>query len=366
MSFNDNDFINDELIGGEAPSKPYVPRFEQDLQKAGGSLSALAQQKEAEQNAAEQGFSEEKYTAEQAQPEAEFEYEQPAQQNVFEEPQVQYNEADLDYVYDDDGSGYNYTGALEDISVESIALDDMDVKLEEMRTDKSSIISSLKSQMMQDDLAMSVEGRPQLDEMSTEYGPSKQKKEDIMMKGKLDRDEKELLKNQLKSQLQTKAEGFDKRKSAEMYKALMAEQHAREAKKGFVQLAITAVFGLIMAAILYVLNSKVPEARGIIPSLMPLAAAALVFSLGMLIKTSFFKITSVLFFILNTIALIGPGLVFYAMEPANQESENYLLGIILSVAAIALSALTAVRLVTNKDIKNYYSYKPQKKSSKRR
>ncbi len=360
MSFNDNDFINDELIGGEAPSKPYVPRFEQDLQKAGGNLSALAQQKEAEQNAAEEA-----YKTEQVQAEPQYAHEEPVQQNVFEEPQVQYDEADLDYVYDDDGSGYNYTGALEDISVESIALDDMDVKLEEMRTDKSSIISSLKSQMMQDDLAMSVEGRPQLDEMSTEYGPSKQKKEDIMLKNKLDRDEKELLKNQLKNQLQTKAEGYDKRKSAEMYKALMAEQHAREAKKGFVVLAITAVFGFITAAILYVLNSKVPEARGIIPSLMPLAAAALIFSLGMLVKTSFFKITSVLFFVLNTIALIGPGLVFYAMEPANQESENYLLGIILSVAAIALSAFTAVRLVTNKDIKNYYSYKPQKKSARR-
>ena len=58
----------------------------------------------------------------------------------------------------------------------------MDVKLEEMRTDKSSIISSLKSQMMQDDLAMSVEDRPQLDEMSNEYGPSKVKQENIMLK----------------------------------------------------------------------------------------------------------------------------------------------------------------------------------------
>ncbi|MBQ8787460.1 MAG: hypothetical protein IJZ61_07480 [Oscillospiraceae bacterium] len=360
MSFNDNDFINDELIGGEAPAKPYVPRFEQDLQKAGGSLSALAQQKEAEQNAAEEA-----YKTEQVQPEPQYAYEEPVQQNVFEEPQIQYDESELDYVYDDDGSGYNYTGALEDISVESIALDEMDVKLEEMRTDKSSIISSLKSQMMQDDLAMSVEGRPQLDEMSNEYGPSKQKQENIMMKNKLDRDEKELLKNQLKSQLQTKAEGFDKRKSAEMYKALMAEQHAREAKKGFGMLAITAVLGLVTAAIIYMLNSKAPEARGIIPSLMPLAAAALIFSLGMLVKTSFFKITSAMFFILNSIALIGPGLVFYAMDPVNQESENYITGIVLSVLAIVFSTFTAFRLVTNKDIKNYYSYKPEKKSKRR-
>lgn len=353
MSFNDNDFINDELIGGDAPAKPYVPKFEQDLQKAGGSLSALAQQKEAEQNAA----------AETAQPEPE--YEEPVQQNVFEEPQVQYDEAELDYVYDAD-ENYSYTGELEDISTESIALDEMDVKLEEMRTDKSSIISSLKSQMMQDDLAMSVEDRPQLDEMSDEYGPSKVKQENIMLKNKLDRNEKDMLKSQLKSQLEAKSKDYDKRKSAEMYKALMAEQRAREAKKGLLMLAITAVFGLVTAAIIYVLNDKVPEASGIIPSLTPLAIAAAVFSLGMFVKTSFFKLTSVLFFILNTVALIGPCLVFYAMEPANQASENYLLGIILTVAAIAFSAVTAFRLVSNKAIKNYYSYKPEKNSKSKR
>lgn len=361
MSFNDNDFINDELIGG-GDSKPYVPRFEQDLQKAGGNLSALAQQKEAEQNAAVKAVASE---------ETDFEepvYEEPTQtvqQNIFENPKADYDETALDYVYDGD-ENYSYNGALEEISAESIALEDMDVKLEEMRTDKSSIISSLKNQMMQDDLAMSVEGRPQLDEMSDIYGPSKQKKEDIMLKSKLDRNEKDLLRNQLKSQLETKSKDYDRRKSAEMYKALMAEQHAREAKKGFLVLLVTAVFGLVTAGLIYMLNSKVPEARGVIPSLLPLAIAAAVFSVCMLSKSSFFKITSVMFFILNSIALIGPGLLVFAMSPDNQKSENYLLGIILTVAAIIFSFLTAFNLVTNKDIKNYYSYKPEKKKGRKK
>jgi len=356
MSFNDSDFINDELVGGDAPAKPYVPKFEQDLQKAGGNLSALAQQKEAEQNAAAENVQNAR---------TEPEYEEPVQQNVFEEQQIQYDEADLDYVYDSDGN-YSYTGALEDISAESVALEEMDVKLEEMRTDKSSIISSLKSQMMQDDLAMSVEDRPQLDEMSDEYGPSKVKQENIMLKNKLDRNEKDMLKSQLKSQLEAKSKDYDKRKSAEMYKTLMAEQRAREAKKGLLMLAVTAVLGLITAALIYVLNDKVPEASGLIPSLYPLAVAAAVFSLGMFVKTSFFKVTSLMFFVLNTVALIGPCLVFYAMEPKNQASDEYILGIILSVAAIALSAVTAFRLAANKDIKNYYSYKPEKKVKSRR
>lgn len=361
MSFNDNDFINDELIGGDAPSKPYVPKFEQDLQKAGGNLSALAQQKEAEQNAAA-----EKINAEYTEPVYEEPaYEEPVNQNVFETPKTEYDEAALDYVYDGD-ENYTYNGALEDISVEDIALEDMDVKLEEMRTDKSSIISSLKNQMRQDDLAMSVEGRPQLGEMSDEYGPSKKKQEDIRFKNKLDRNEKDMLKNQLKSQLESKSKDYDRRKSAEMYKALMAEQHAREAKKGLLMLLLTALFGLATAAVIYVMNNKVPEARGIIPDLKPIAIAATAFSVLMFSKSGFFKITSVLFFILNSIALIGPGLVFYAMDPANQEKDAYLTGVILSVAAIALSTVTAFRLVTNKDIKNYYNYRPEKKKAKKK
>ena len=362
MSFNDNDFINDELIGGDAPAKPYVPRFEQDLQKAGGSLSALAQQKEAEQNAANAAV----------QPEPAYEqpvYEEPdysqPEQNIFENPKTDYDEAALDYVYDGD-ENYSYNGLPEDISPDDIALEDMDVKLEEMRTDKSSIISSLKSQMMQDDLAMSVEDRPMLGEMSDEYGPSKQKKEDIMLKNKLDRNEKDLLRSQLRSQLETKSKDYDRKKSAEMYKALMAEQHAREAKKGLLMLLLTAVFGLITAAILYVMNSKVPETRGVIPSLQYLAVGAAAFSVLMFAKSGFFKITSVLFFVLNSIALIGAGLIFYAMEPANQAQDTYITGIILSVAAIAFSTITAFRLVANKDIKNYYSYKPEKKKGKKR
>lgn len=360
MSFNDNDFINDELIGG-GESKPYVPRFEQDLQKAGGSLSALAQQKEAEQNVAEAVETVPDFDEAQS-------YEEPVQepqQNIFENPKSDYDEAALDYVYDGD-ENYSYSGALEEISADNIALEEMDVKLEEMRTDKSSIISSLKSQMMQDDLAMSVEGRPQLDEMSDIYGPSKQKKEDIMLKSKLDRNEKDLLRNQLKSQLESKSKDYDRRKSAEMYKALMAEQHAREAKKGFMMLLITAVFGLITAGLIYVLNIKAPEARGVIPSLQPLAIASAAFSVFMFSKSGFFKITSVLFFVLNSITLIGPCLLVFAMNAENQKNENYLIAIILTVAAIAFSFITAARLVTNKDIKNYYNYRPEKKKAKKK
>ena len=374
MSIDENDFINDDILGdGDGQRKPYVPKFEQDLQKAGGSLSALAEKKEAEKNNNLDELSSdvdlsslrsEKVMSGPSDVLPKFEIEvedlpEPDPEPVQNEP----DEADIDFIYDDDGS--SYSGSLDEISADSIVLDDMDVKLEEMRNDKSSMISSLKSQMMADDLAMSVEERPQLDDMSDEYAPSKKKEEDIIAKDKLDRDEKELIKTRLKNEIEAKPEGYNKKKSLEMYKKLMAEQKEKAAKHGFLMLMITAALGFVSALLIYILNSIAPEAKGLIPSLYMLAAGSFLFSLAMIIKSKFFKILSVLYFILNTIALIGPGLVVYAMTPENQQGESFIINTALYAAAIIFSAVTCFRLASNKDIEAYYEYKPEK-SGKRR
>lgn len=345
---NENDFMTDDFMIGEddgAPQKPYVPRFEQDLQKAGGSLSALAKEKEAEMNNAAEAIAEE--------PEPEPEY--------APEQQFEYNEADIDFVYDEDGT-YDYN--LEDISADSIALDEMDVnvKLEDMRTDKNSMISSIKNQMMADDLAMSVEDRPKLEDMSEEYAPTKKKEESLLHKNKLDRDEKEIIKNRLKNELAAKHEGYDQKKSAEMYRKLMAEQKAKAAKKGFLMLLLTAAFGLATAALSYFLDMNADGTRAYM-EIIPLGA--LVFSLLMMIKSKFFKILSTIYFIANTIALMGPGLLIYAMSPANQEADGYIVKLVLYVAAIAVSAVTCYQLAANKGIKDYFSYNPEKYQNKR-
>ena len=347
----------DMLEEGTGEHKPYVPRFEQDLKKAGGSLSALAQQRRAEQEntpetASEAYAEEETYTAE-------------APQAAYTEPRVQFEEEDIDYVYDNDVH-YTVNGTLEeDLSADSIQLDEMDVKLEEMRTDKNSMISSIKNQMMEDDLAMSMDERPQLDEMSDKYGPSKKKEEDILAKAVLARDEKELIKNRLKAEIESKPEGYDKRKSAEMYKQLMEEQKAREAKSGFVQVAITAVLGIISAAFTYVLHMKAPDAKGLIPAFDLIALGALVFALFMLIKSKFAKTLSVTYFTVYTVALIVPGLIVYIYDADRPEGAQLITTLVLYGGAILFGAATAIRLVMSKKIQNYYNYKPAKKSKRR-
>lgn len=357
MALNENDFMNGGMLEEETgEQKPYVPKFEQDLKKAGGSLSALAQQRRAEQE----------NTAETA-PEAYAEEEAPNAEapRTYAEPKVQFEEEDIDYVYDNEVH-YSVNGTLEeDISADNIQLDEMDVKLEEMRTDKNSMISSIKNQMMVDDLAMSIDERPQLDEMSDKYGPSKKKEEDILAKSVLARDEKELIKNRLKAEIESKPEGYDKRKSAEMYKQLMAEQKAREAKSGFVQLAVTAVLGIISAAFTYILHIKAPEASGLIPAFNLIALGALVFALFMLIKAKFSKTLSVTYFTVYTVALIVPGLIVYITDPDSRESSQFIMTLVLYGGAILFGAATAIRLVMSKKIAAYYSYKPEKKSKRR-
>lgn len=361
MSPNENDFFNSDLSdGGEGG---YVPRFERELQNAGGNLSALAKEKAAENadsidmeidvSSLRSSFEEDE--SETADDSSEIEIEVADEYDGSEEEAAALpDEADIDFIYDED---YEYTGRLEDISVESIALDSIDVKLEEMRTDKSSMISSLKNQMQADDLAMSVANRPKIDEMSDEYFPSHRKSVDIMSKEQLDKDEKELIKNRLKTEMEKKPENFDKKKSLAMYKKLMDEQKAKAAKRGFIMLLVTAAMGFASAVLIYFAK---PNAGGDQPLLDYLPVGAIVFSLFMVVKSKFAKIMSTLFFTASTVLLIYPGLFSYAFKTENQLKNNYVIQLAIYVAAIAMCAVTFIRLFTNKDIDEYYSYTPNK------
>lgn len=376
MSLNENDFMNDGFLSEEngtdgeggtgaanAANGGYVPRFERDLKKAGGDLSVLAREKAEDSRSSdaidmeidpssltggEQNVS--------AAPDVIGEFEIEAE-NLLSPEKEPASEADIDFIYGED-ENYDYTGSLEDISADSIALDSIDVKLEDMRTDKSSIISSLKNQMQEDDLAMSVASRPKLGEMSDEYFPSHKKSTDIMAKEQLDKDEKELIKTRLKTELEKKSEGYDKKKSLAMYKKLMDEQKAKTAKRGFVMLLTAAATGIVSALLIYLAK---PNAGGQHPLLDYLPAGAMIFSLFMIVKSKFAKIMSTLYFVTCTVLLIYPGLVGYALDPENQTlGKEYVINLIMYVAAVAMCAVTFIRLFMNKDIEEYYSYRPDK------
>lgn len=267
------------------------------------------------------------------------------------------NEEDMDFIYGEDAD-YDYDGSLDNISAESITLDSMDsgVKLEEMRSPKHKTSSNLKLQMMADDIAMNMDEQPVLKEMSTEYGNSKKREEDILKKDKLDRDEKELIKNRLKAEIYSKPEGYNQKKSMEMYNKLMREQRAKEAKHGLIVVLILVVVGLASAALTYFTKMENYESASEYLVYLPFATAF--FSLLMLVRKKAFRIFTLVYFIGNSIVLLGPGLIVFALTPENQSvGGEFIQKICIYVAAILLSSFVSFRLAASEAVRSYYSYK---------
>lgn len=311
----------------------YIPRFERDLMKAGGDLSALAEQKKAEEEQAD-GYAptEEAFETEETAPEEEL--------------------PDIEYVYGDDD--YDSSRPLEEISAENIVLDDMTsgIKLEEMRTDRSSLASSLKHQMIADDLAMEI-AAAKLEEMSTEYGNDNMRQDDILSKDYLDKNERDVLKTRMKEELSAKPKGFSQKKSMEMAKKLMAEQKAKEAKKGFFMLILVAVVGLISAGLAFYLDLNEDGTK---PYMDYIPVAGVLFSLLMLVRSRFSRALSVLYFAVQTAALMY-GLIAYTLSPDSFSNDGYILKLALFVLAIGCSAFVGIKIVTGKKIGVYYSHR---------
>lgn len=312
----------------------YIPRFERDLMKAGGDLSALAEQKKAEEQVEKTAPAEEAFEGQA--PEAVPEEELP----------------DIEYVYGDDD--YDSSRPLEEISAENIVLDDMTsgIKLEEMRTDRSSLASSLKHQMIADDLAMEI-AAAKLEEMSTEYGNDNMRQDDILSKDYLDKNERDVLKTRMKEELSAKPKGFSQKKSMEMAKKLMAEQKAKEAKKGFFMLILVAVVGLISAGLAFYLDLNEDGTK---PYMDYIPVAGILFSLLMLVRSRFSRALSVLYFAVQTAALMY-GLIAYTLSPDSFSNDGYILKLALFVLAIGCSAFVGIKIVTGKKIGVYYSHR---------
>lgn len=307
----------------------YIPRFERDLMKAGGDLSALAEQKKTEKQVEKNAPAEEAY---ETVPEEEL--------------------PDIEYVYGDDD--YDSSRPLEEISAENIVLDDMTsgIKLEEMQTERSSLASSLKHQMIADDLAMEI-AAAKLEEMSTEYGNDNMRQDDILSKDYLDKNERDVLKTRMKEELSAKPKGFSQKKSMEMAKKLMAEQKAKEAKKGFFMLILVAVVGLISVGLTFYLDLNEDGTK---PYMDYIPVAGVLFSLFMLVRSRFSRALSVLYFAVQTAALMY-GLIAYTLSPDSFSNNGYILKLALFVLAIGCSAFVGIKIVTGKKIGIYYSHR---------
>lgn len=238
---------------------------------------------------------------------------------------------------------------IDSISKEELA---SAVKLEEMSTPKSAMAASLKNQMIADDLAMEVGLDASLSDMSSEYRSSAQSRVDMQSKARLDRDEKEALRNKVQEQLSAKPKGYNQRRSAEMYNRLMAEKSAKEAKAGFFVLLVNAIAAGLSAVLIFLLKLN---ADGSKPYANYIVIAAVIFALMMLVRSNFGRILSAIYFFAQGVFLAVFGLFFYIIDINSSGDEDYIFKIVLFSAAVILSVFSAVMLLVNKKIRAYYN-----------
>lgn len=380
---NLNGEILDPLeLNGENNNSGYVPRFERDLAKM-GSLEALSEAKKAEneQNAAvaAEEAEEQEYEA----PEEEYEDEYDPLEEAYSPEYADVNsysaeaEDNPHYQYhtkpvteEEPSAGTRRAKSIADFAREaaeqerlakqgaasqkdSLSLDDVQVSADMLSdmgySERKNASDNIRRQMEMDDLAMEMGNAPKLEEMSTEYTPSQKRAQDLTAKSQLDREEKQLMKERLEKEINKRPEGYSKKASLEMYNTLMREQKIKRAQKGFVVTVMLAAMGIITAVATYF---KLNWNNSQLFMYMSYATAA--FSLLLLIKAKPVKTLSCVYFAVNTILLIGPGGVKFALE-TEYNPYTYIETLIFFIVAIALSAIICIQLCTNANIDTFYT-----------
>lgn len=385
--FDLNGGILDPLeLNEENENSGYVPRFERDLAKM-GSLEALSEAKKAENEQSSAVYAEEPAEEDDDVPEEEYEEEYENEYDPLEEAYAPAKETADSYSAEaEDNPHYQYHTrpvseegpAAETRRARSIAdfareaeeqkrleleravgkkddhsLDDVKVSADMLSdmgySERKNTAENIRKQMEMDDLAMEMGDKPQLEEMSTEYAPSQKRAEDLTAKSKLDRDEKQLIKERLEKEMNKRPEGYSKKASLEMYNTLMREQKIKRAQKGFVVTIMLIAMGIITAVITYFkLNWNDSQL------FMYMSYATAAFSLLLILKAKPVKTLACVYFAVNTILLIGPGAVQFTLE-TGFKPNTYFETLVFFIIAIALSAIVCIQLCTNANIDTYYT-----------
>lgn len=385
MENNGNDIFDPIDTDTGTNNSGYVPRFERDLQKMGGNLNALADAKKAEQQAEQAAPVQEEQPTEEPENDEEI-YDSTIEAAASDEPTYSsspYHSApveDNSYDYEDNGYRRGKTVEelireneeqdrieaakaqklaaaeayhnLEDVQVTADMISDMGYNYKQQeRNDK-------RKQQELDDLAREIGNRPKVEEMSDEIfaaAPLK-KKSTFDSQDALDRDEKQLIKERLQKEIDSRPKGINKKNSAELYKSLMHEQKVKKAKKGLLSLVLMAVGGIAASLIMYTkLN---PDNLNIITYA---SMGGVIFALLMLLKASFFRLSSCVFFSAETVYTVYT-CVNYALN-TERKPDNYFETLICFIVVIAICAIVAIQLATNANIEAYYTTSFSKKKA---
>ena len=243
---------------------------------------------------------------------------------------------------------------LNDISIGEIQLDN--IKTDYISNDHSTAAKSIANQIKLDDISLEMsESVPLLEDLSAEYKPTYNKaKADEQFRPVEKKSEQQLIKERLQREINRVPDQVDKKESLALYNKLMEEKKIKDAHKGLVSTIFVMIFGIMSACISYFFLDWSSQAV-----FKYLAFAAMVFSLLLLIKLKFVKVLCTLFFAANTLVLLIPGVIMFAIqsELAETNEAGFIKTLILLVAATLLSAASCFQLATSDKIEAFYSTK---------
>lgn len=386
MENNGNDIFDPIDTEPGADNSSYVPRFERDLQKMGGNLNALADAKKAEQQAEKAADVQNAQTAEEPEdeePEEIYDYiDEPEEQDETSFSTSPYHSApmqDDSFKYQEDNYCRGKTveqlireneeqDLIEAVKAQKLAAEEAYRNLEDVRI-TSDMLSDMgynykqqerkekRQQQEFDELAKEIGGRPKLQEMSDEiYASAPLKKASTFdSQEALGRDEKQLIKERLQKEIDSRPKGINKKNSAELYKSLMHEQKVKRAKKGLFALVLMALGCIISSVLIY---SKLnPDDLNI---LIYVSMGGVIFALLMLLKASFFRITSCIYFSAEAVFMVYT-CVNYSLN-TERKPDNYFETLIYFIVVIAVCAIVAIQLATNANIDAFYTTSFSKKN----
>lgn len=218
--------------------------------------------------------------------------------------------------------------SLDSIDQSSIKLDDMGGNGQELVAKKA-----LHNQLRLDEMALSVETPPIIQDLSDEIKPSHAPKVQTAQPKK---SEEQMIKERIARDLSMVPENINRKESLKLYNKLMDEQKLEKVKKGFLIAFLTMILGVADAVVILLYLFPNFEYKDMY------AVVVAVCSIFIIIKSKPAKVIAALMFAINTIILIGPGFILSMIQSTRIQFDQlfftWLIGIALSCAVTFILA----------------------------
>ncbi len=232
------------------------------------------------------------------------------------------------------------------------------LKLAPMSSAKQSAEKNMKEQIKMSDLLMEVGTAPVLEDLSDEYGDTKERKKNLAEQDRLDNNEKKQLVRSMKEDISYIPQSYNARASKKMYNKLMEEKNLKIAKKGMLISFIPVSLGII-ACVCELIMKFNWGSHQYIDYASYLGIAGAVF---LLIKSKQFKTFGMICYAITMLVFLIPGLILYtiAFMQDYYDATNSM-QIVAGVICVFCFVISLIILGKSESVAMYYNTKFKRK-----